>query len=123
MGKAVYPTSSEEKFGGPAFAAGLAAGDHLRLEGRVQIKKHAVVSLGSGTPFEAEVIDISINGCCMVAAISVGRHHRVSIALSSLCVIEGHVRWSRKRTLGIQFTKPLLERQLISIRNTLNQLG
>jgi hypothetical protein len=90
--------------------------DISRQDYRHRIKENAAIDSPNNGCHPAELIDISLHGCCLFGPNDLVKGQIVTVRICDLPGIEGKIRWARKRTLGVEFLQALQPQALESIR-------
>lgn len=65
------------------------------------------MTLGDGRQMDVEVIELSTDGCRLVAVPDLAHASSLTIRLPFLASIAGTVRWSTADATGIRFDRPI----------------
>lgn len=74
---------------------------------RQPIGARAAMTVGDGGPLEVEVIDLSTDGCRLLAVPTLAQATALTITLPFLATIAATVRWSTADATGIRFNRPI----------------
>ena len=78
---------------------------------RFEVNVMGTVRTGSGKPIQAEITDLSENGCaCTVGTVWMQSSDHASLRIGDLGPIDATIRWVNDRQVGIEFHRPVYGR-------------
>ena len=79
-----------------------------REKERFDVNVMGTLRTGAGTPIQAEITDLSENGCaCTVGSIWLKSSAHASLRIGDLGPIDATIRWVNDRQVGIEFHRPV----------------
>ena len=93
-----------------------------REKERVNVNVMGTVRTGSGRPIQAEITDLSENGCaCTVGSIWLKSSAHASLRIGDLGPIDATIRWVNDRQVGIEFHRPVYDPVFEHLREMIAQ--
>ena len=79
-----------------------------REKERFDVNVMGTLRTGAGTPIQAEITDLSENGCaCRVNSMWLKSSAHASLRIGDLGPIDATIRWVNDRQVGIEFHRPV----------------
>ena len=79
-----------------------------REKERFDVNVMGTLRTGAGTPIQAEITDLSENGCaCTVGTVWMQSSDHASLRIGDLGPIDATIRWVNDRQAGIEFHRPV----------------